>query len=122
MIPAARACAISALICASEGAPAATCRPPTPDAAGRRSGLDPPWPLTSRAAPGDDGGGSGSPPPVEPAGAPRARAAAPLAARVPPAPGAAAVSRLARTFLVPDGAAVLRAVPAPHADTSTPAR
>src|SRR5438105_8491176 len=60
MMPAARARSISFLICASDGAPAATCRLLEPDAAGNLSGA-PTLPLTSLAlAAAADG--SGSPP------------------------------------------------------------
>src|SRR2546429_603078 len=46
MIPAERACSISFLIWASDGAPAATCRLPEPEAAGRRSRVAPTLPFS----------------------------------------------------------------------------
>src|SRR5262249_52971014 len=60
MIPALRACATSARILASDGAPGAT-KPPLPElaAAGSRSGL-PTFPVPSVLPPGGSPGGSGS--------------------------------------------------------------
>src|SRR5579859_5392687 len=62
MMPSARSFAISALTCASDGAPGATRRLPEP--AGRRS-AEPTLPLTSRAAACGACGGAGSPAPLE---------------------------------------------------------
>src|SRR5262245_36696393 len=60
MMPALRACATSARISASDGAPGATKLPlPELAAAGKRSGL-PTFPATSRPPPEGSPGGSGS--------------------------------------------------------------
>src|SRR6516162_5381205 len=75
-MPAARACSTSRLICASDGAPAATCRLLEPDAAGSLS-APPTLPLTTLAL-ASAVEGSGSPPPEGVVDRPPAR--------LPPAP------------------------------------